>query len=196
MSWWSTARAVGAALGISERRVAPVGCALGRAAYGETKRAAQIVNVVRPRRELSPATIARLRPWFPELDLHAVRVRTRCRLPPNRFRTSGSIYAMTFGSTIYWRDELDEHDPRDLVRLLHELVHIDQVRRYGGESKFACAYGEGYLQGGGDLPAHIDDPTPYHRNPLEAEAYRFEARFRDADGRVVPERIDRPPDPS
>lgn len=194
MSWWSTARAVGAALGVSERRVAPIGCALGRTIYAETKRAAQVVNVARPRRALSPAVIARLQPWFPELDLGIVRVRTGCRLPPNRFRTRGRIYAMTFGSTIYWRDELDEHDPGDLVRLMHELVHVAQVVRYGGESKFACAYGEGYLSGGGVLPDHIDDPSPYHRNPLEAEAYRFEARCRDATGRVVPDRIDRPPD--
>lgn len=195
MSWWSTARAVGAALGIPERRLNPVGCALGRSVYRETKRASQIVNVLRPRRPLPAATITRLQPWFSDLDLRVVRVRTRCRLPPNRFRERGSISAMTFGSTIYWRDGLDERDPDDLVRLMHELVHVDQVYRLGGESAFACAYGEGYLSGGGQVPAHIDDPTAYHRNPLEAEAYGFEARFRDAAGRVVVERIDRTPEP-
>ena len=41
---------------------------------------------------------------------------------------------MTFGYTIYWRDELDESKPDDLVKLIHELVHVDQVRRNGGES--------------------------------------------------------------
>jgi hypothetical protein len=151
--------------------------------------------VLRPRRPLPAATITRLQPWFSDLDLRVVRVRTRCRLPPNRFRERGSISAMTFGSTIYWRDGLDERDPDDLVRLMHELVHVDQVYRLGGESAFACAYGEGYLSGGGQVPAHIDDPTAYHRNPLEAEAYGFEARFRDAAGRVVVERIDRTPEP-
>ena len=195
MSWWSTARAVGAALGFPGRRLVPVGCALGRTVYRETKRACRIVNVLRPRRPLSNATVVRLQPWFPALDLHTVRVSTRCRLPPNRFREAGHIFAMTFGSTIYWRDELDERDPNDLVRLMHELVHVDQVRRHGGESAFACAYGEGYLSGGGQVPAHIEDPTPYHRNPLEAEAYRFEARFRDATGRVVVDRLDRLPEP-
>lgn len=163
--------------------------------YRETKRASQIVNALRPRRPLAPATITRLQPWFPELDLRSVRVRSGCRLPPNRFQQRGSIYAMTFGSTIYWRDELDADDPRDLVRLMHELVHVDQVRRHGGESAFACAYGEGYLSGGGELPAHIEHPTAYHRNPLEAEAYGFEARFRDAAGRVVADRIDQAPEP-
>ncbi|HSJ92132.1 MAG TPA: DUF4157 domain-containing protein [Ilumatobacter sp.] len=195
MSWWTTARAVGAALGIPERRLVPVGCARGRSEYTETKRASQIVNVLRPGRPLSAATIARLQPWFPHLDLHSVRVRTGCRLPPNRFQERGRIYAMTFGSTIYWRDELDERNPNDLVRLMHELVHVDQQRRHGGESAFACAYGEGYVSGGGQVPAHISAPTAYHRNPLEAEAYAFEARFRDSVGRVIADRIDRAPEP-
>ena len=62
----------------------------------------------------------RLQPLFPATDLHGVRIRTRCRLPSNRFRASGSIYAMTFGSTIYFRDELDEHNPAQLVHLIHE----------------------------------------------------------------------------
>ena len=89
---------------------------------------------------------------------------------------------MTFGYTIYWRDELDESRPDDLVKLIHELVHVDQVRRNGGESAFACEYGRGYIVGGGQLPAYIDDVTAYHRNPLEAEAYNFDAQFRDDAG--------------
>jgi hypothetical protein len=92
---------------------------------------------------------------------------------------------MTFGYTIFWRDELDETKPDDLVRLIHELVHVDQVRRHGGESEFACQYGRGYIEGGGELPAYIADATAYHRNPLEAEAYTFDARFRDDGGHVV-----------
>ena len=39
------------------------------------------------------------------------------------------------------------------------------------------------------LPAYITRPTAYHRNPLEAEAYTFEARFQDAKGRAVPSLI-------
>lgn len=192
MSWWTTARAVGASLGITERRVAPVGCALGRTIYRETRRASTLVNLHRRPRPLLPATVVRLQRWFPDLDLTTVRVRTRCRLPPNRFRDDGSVYAMTFGATIHWRGDLDETSPLHLVRLLHELVHVDQFRRYRSEDAFACAYGEGYLAGGGELPAHLLAPTAYHRNPLEAEAYRFDATFRDAAGRVVAARIDNP----
>jgi hypothetical protein len=189
VSWWSTVRSVGDALGITKPKVVPVGCALGQAVFAETKRAAQIVNITRPRRSLQPTTIARLKALYPELDLTKIQVRTRCRLPSNRFRQTGSIYAMTFGYTIYWRDELDETKPEDLVKLIHEIVHVEQVRRLGSESSFACEYGRGYIDGGGSLPAYIHEPTPYHRNPFEAEAYTFESQFRDASGQVVADRL-------
>jgi hypothetical protein len=180
---------VGDALGISKRQVVPVGCVLGQTIYSETKRSAQIVNITRPGRSLQATTIARLKPLFPNLDLATIKVRTRCRLPSNQFHQTGSIYAMTFGNTIYWRDELDESNPVNLVELIHEIVHVDQVRRFGGESSFACEYGRGYVEGGGTLPAYIDQPTAYHRNALEAEAYTFEAQFRDASGQVVTARL-------
>lgn len=191
MALWSTIGSIGDAFGLWERRLVPVGCELGRRVFRETKRSAQIANFRRATRPLRARTIQRLQPVFPYLDLHGVRIRTRCRLPSNRFRESGSIYAMTFGTTIYWRDTLDEDDPGDLVKLMHELVHVDQVRRHGGEAGFACEYGKGYLEGGGGLPAYINNPTAYHRNPLEAEAYSFEAQFRDDGGRVA---LDRLPD--
>jgi hypothetical protein len=194
MAFWSTLKTVGSALGIGGRTAAPVGCSLGRSIYQETKRATSIVNVHRRPRPLTPNAIAVLTPWFPDLDLTTVRMRTSCRLPPNRFDTRGRIYAMTFGSTVCFRDEFDDRDPADLVRLAHELVHVDQVRRHGSESAFACAYGEGYLAGGGVLPGYLATPTAYHRNPLEAEAYRFESQFRDARGRVVEARLHDPPD--
>ena len=188
MSWWSTIRSVGDALGISKPKAEPVGCALGQSIFTETKRSALIVNVLRPRRPLQPATIARLKPLFPDLDLTKITIRTRCRLPSNRFRQTGSIYAMTFGYSIFWRDELDETNSLNLVQLIHEIVHVDQARRLGGESSFACAYGRGYIEGGGDLPAYLakrTDLTAYHHNPLEAEAYSFDARYRDDSGDVV-----------
>jgi hypothetical protein len=189
VSWWSVVRSVGDTLGITKAKVVPVGCAFGQAVFSETKRSAQIVNVSRPRRVLQPATVARLKTLFADLDIENVKIRTRCRLPSNRFRQTGSIYAMTFGYTIYWRDEFDETKPDDLVKLIHELVHVDQVRRHGGESGFACEYGRGYLEGGGQLPAYIHDVTAYHRNPLEAEAYTFDAKFRDDAGHVVASRL-------
>lgn len=189
MSWRGTFRSLGEALGLWGPRGATFGCNFGKVAYRETKRSAQVANFTRPRRELGPEAKVMLRDLFPDLDVDAIRIRTRCRLPANRFDLAGSIYAMTFGNTIYWRDELDEDDPRDLVRLIHEATHVDQVRRHGGEDRFACEYGKGYVTGGGEVPGYITDPTAYHRNPLEAEAYAMDARFRDDRGRVVPERL-------
>ena len=182
-------RSAGGTLGIWDVQVAPIGCTLGRTIYTETKRSAQLANLGRSSRALQATTIERLQPLFPATDLHGVRIRTRCRLPSNRFRESGSIYAMTFGSTIYFRDELDERNPAHLVHLIHEVIHVDQVRRFGGESQFACEYGKGFLNGGGQLPTYMDDVSAYHLNPLESEAYSFEQQFRDARGRVVPDKL-------
>lgn len=191
MSWLGTLRSVGEALGFVPARASSVGCNLGRVVYRETRRAAQIANFTRPRRALASETQTMLRSIFPDLDVSAIRVRTRCRLPANRFKPTGSIYAMTFGNTMYWRDDLDESDPVHLVHLIHETTHVDQVRRLGGEDEFACEYGIGYLRGGGELPSHLAEPTDYHRNPLEAEAYRKESKYRDDRGRVVPSRLPR-----
>lgn len=192
MSWWSTITATGSALGIWKPAAQPLGCTIGRAVYRETRRAAQLANINRRPRRLTPATLAILPQLFPDIDVDAIRVRTGCRLPPNRFNERGRITAMAFGDTIYWAGTLDESDPRDLVNLFHEVVHVDQFHRFGGEAGFACEYGVGYLLGGGELPPSIRRPTAYHRNPLEAEAYQFEARFQDAAGRVRPELIPRP----
>lgn len=191
MSWLGTIRSLGEALGIVPKRVSSIGCNLGRVVYRETRRSAQIANITRPRRTLTHETQAMLQSIFPDLDVGAIQVRTRCRLPANRFQPSGSIYAMTFGTTMYWRDDLDESDPVDLVHLIHETTHVDQVRRFASEDAFACEYGIGYLKGGGELPSHIAEPSDYHRNPLEAEAYRKESEYRDDRGRIVPSRLPR-----
>ncbi len=190
MSFLGTMRSIGEALGVWKPATDPVGCSVGKVVFRETKRAAQIVNSARRPVALRPSTQAMLHELFPSLDVSRIRVRTKCRLPANRFMEGGSIYAMTFGYTIYWRDaRLDEDNPVDLVKLIHEVVHVDQVRRLGGEKAFACEYGKGYLKGGGALPPHISRPTAYHRNPLEAEAYTFEGRFRDDDGDVIASRL-------
>ena len=189
MSLWSSLRSIASAFGIGREQVMPVGCTLGRAVYRETKRTAQLANVTRPWQELEPDSLEMLRQLFPELAVEKIRYRTRCRLPSNRFRQTGRIYAMTFGYSIYWRGDFDERDPRQMVDFIHEVVHVDQARRFGSEAAFACEYGKGYLEGGGQLPATIRNPTAYHRNPLEAEAYRFEAEFQDELGRAVPDRI-------
>ena len=105
MSLLGTLRSIGETFGIIPPQTSSVGCSMGKVAYRETRRAAQIANVMRPRRALAPETQAMLHSIFPDLDVAAIRVRTHCRLPANRFKPTGSIYAMTFGTTLYWRGD-------------------------------------------------------------------------------------------
>ncbi len=189
MAWWNTVRDLSIALGVWKPHLLPIGCTIGKTAYRETRRATGIANLLRPMRRLRPATSAMLARLFPSLDVERIRYKTHCRLPPNRFADDGWVAAMTFGSTIYFRGGFSESSPTDVVLLIHEVVHVDQVRRYGGEDHFACAYGRGYLAGGGELPGHIRNPGMYHRNPLEAEAYRFQARFQDGNGVPRPDSL-------
>nr|NIS39675.1 hypothetical protein [Desulfuromonadales bacterium] len=148
-----------------------------------------MVNFHRRWRQLQPDTQEMLATLFPNLDIERIRYRTRCRLPANRFHETGDIYAMAFGYRIYWRDDFDERNPSQMVNFIHEVVHVDQVRRFGSESAFACEYGKGYIEGGGELPPTIRTPTAYHRNPLEADAYRFEAGFQDELGLAIADRL-------
>ena len=93
---------------------------------------------------------------------------------------------MTFGYDIYWRNQvLNENDAHTLVKLIHEVKHVDQVREFGGEEGFACEYGKGYIRGGGDLPDRLKhrEDDPYYANPLEADAYRLDHRYRNKAGR-------------
>ena len=89
MSFWSTTRSVTDALGVWERHVVPIGWELGTTIFRESKRSAQIANIGRATRPLGANTIQRLQPLFVDLDLQLIRVRSKCRLPSNRFREHG-----------------------------------------------------------------------------------------------------------
>src|SRR5947209_11519708 len=53
----------------------------------------------------------------------------------------------------------------DRSLICHELVHVQQYRRFASEKAFACAYGFGFASAGFD----------YMKNPLEDEAFTFES---------------------
>jgi hypothetical protein len=137
------------------------GCIGGIFAYFAAKWLARLVNLHRIRQSLSPETIARLQPLFPQLDLRQIILKDHANLPTNWFRWLTSAQAMAFGHRIYFLHTFNENDPRFLRLLIHELAHTDQVRRLGREIYFACAYGRGHLQHG------------YQDNPLEVEARQF-----------------------
>ena len=124
-------------------------------------------NAARPALELWPDTKQMMRRFFPSLDLERVRFKTGCSLPGNWLARETWVSAMTLGYGIYVAGDHVQESWSALELLMHELVHVDQVRRLGSERRFACEYGKGYLAGGG-----------YRGNPLEVEAYDFVARNR------------------
>lgn len=138
------------------------GCSGGVAIYTGAEQAMWIANKARKKRELWPATKRVFKPYFPKLDLGKVRFSINSTLVGNWFTKANSVEAMTFGYRIYFDNTDYQISRRGLKLIMHELVHVDQVRRLGGEVEFACAYGKGYLKGGN-----------YRDNPLEVEAYDF-----------------------
>lgn len=142
-------------------------CTAGIAVYFAARAACHARNAGRARLRIPDEVARTLAPHFPALDLATVRIVAGASLPPNWlgprvFRAD----AMTFGRVIFVVGREPFDGPRALRLLAHELVHVDQVRRLGGERAFACAYGRGYLGGGS-----------YRANPMEVEAYELEARI-------------------
>ena len=142
-------------------------CAGGTAIYKAAKLAMNVRYPKRSRRRLSPQTISRFQHLFPNLTLSNVRFVTSITHPGNWFQSEEDFDAITIGYTMWFtRTRREVEETADGLRLLmHELVHVEQVRRMGGsEEVFGCAYGTGYVQGG----------LKYDNNPLEIEAYDFE----------------------
>jgi hypothetical protein len=142
------------------------GCAGGKVVYDIAETALLIRHPIRKRRRLRPETIERLQPLYAELDLTSVSFITSASFPADWFQSPDQTLAMTFGTQIWfkWKRRHVEETDEGLLVLMHELVHVLQFRRLGSsKTAFACAYGEGYLNAGGD----------YAKNPLEAEAFEF-----------------------
>lgn len=137
------------------------GCSGGRLIYYAAQTTVQLANWTRDKHRISAESKAKLQPLFPRLDLDQVEFKMCCSLPGNWFTGADEVEAMTFGYVIYFKDNNIEQTDRGLDILMHELVHVDQVRRLGSEHAFACEYGIGFLAGG------------YRNNPLEEEAYDF-----------------------
>lgn len=139
------------------------GCGGGQAIYYAAKGVCYAANVPRMRRELWPDTIKIMNALLPQLNLHRVRFCINSSLPGNWFTSADNIEGMTFGYNLFFKGTDYQVSWTRMRYLLHELVHVDQVRRRGdSESTFACHYGEGYLSGGS-----------YEKNPMEVEAYNF-----------------------
>jgi hypothetical protein len=138
------------------------GCAGGVFVYGAAKTTCFAANIQRKKRKLNLDVINRMTQLFPNLDLSKIRFSINCSLPGNWFAEGSPYKAITFGDRIFFDDSDIQKTESGLKLLMHELIHVDQCRRLGGETRFACEYGKGYLSGGG-----------YLNNPMEIEARNF-----------------------
>jgi hypothetical protein len=137
------------------------GCTGGQIIYFSAKALAEVLNVSRKQIALWPDTKKIMKHLFPDLNLSNIRFQNKCTLPGNWFNSN--VNAMTFGYRIFHKDKDLQQSWQKLSVLMHELVHVDQLRkRNNDEAAFACDYGKGFLQGGS-----------YLKNPMEKEAYDF-----------------------
>jgi hypothetical protein len=132
------------------------------AVYYAAKGACLFANAQRQRRKLWKNTRKLMKQYFPDLKLNDVRFCIHSNLPPNWFESPLRVEGMTFGDTIFLKGTDYQKTRAGLATLMHELFHVDQVRRHGGEMGFAVAYGEGFLKGGN-----------YSKNPMETAAVNF-----------------------
>jgi hypothetical protein len=111
------------------------------------------------------ATQAKLRPWFPGLDLDRVRLIESGPLCWFVRSVLGQG-AMTIDPWVFYgRDRFDSGSAASVALLAHELKHVEQYRRLG-HARFLL----GYLR---DLASN---GFRYSRNlPLEAECYALQA---------------------
>lgn len=139
------------------------GSAGGIAVYFGAKAVAELANITKERNKLKAGVKEKFAPLFPELDLDRVRIRPDCTLPANWFTSPNRIQAMTFGYTIYCKGQHMQSTPEKLDVLMHELFHVDQVRKRGdNEAQFAADYGKAFLNAGS-----------YENNPMEVKADNF-----------------------
>jgi len=136
------------------------GSAAGFLVYFASKALARIVNLRKKKHGISPEMATRLDILFPGMRFSNIRIVCNAWLPAHIFNRS--IEGMTYHNRIYvtHRDVL--HNQTGFMLLVHELVHVKQIRE-SGEFYFACRYGGQFVTNGGYSAAM----------PLEHEAYDF-----------------------
>jgi hypothetical protein len=134
-----------------------------------------LLNFWKLPKRLSANMQAEAAPLFPDVPLDRVYYIENASLSANHFKSGTD--AMTFSAVefagvnfaymIYVDDVIDEAVPEDRALMIHELVHVDQYRKFGFEDAFACAYGVGFASKG----------FSYRDNPLEDEAFDVQAAY-------------------
>jgi hypothetical protein len=136
------------------------GVAGGILGFYTSKALAYVVNLRKKAHKISPETAKRLNIFFPGMPFSKIRIICHAWLPAHLFNRS--IEGMTFQNRIYVTHHEIEHNYAGFMLLLHELVHVRQIRE-SGEFIFACKYGEQFFSHGGYS----------EKMPFENEAYEF-----------------------
>lgn len=113
-----------------------------------------IINNGKKRIFMSSSLKDKLYRFYPSVDFSKVRIIVNARGIP-RGKT-----AVTQGNYIFFREDFNENNMKDYDLLLHELVHVEQYKKYG-KTLFYILYGFQYLNAG----------FSYHGIELEKEAF-------------------------
>jgi gas vesicle protein len=134
-----------------------------------------VLNFWKVPKRLSDRMQAEAAPLFPDVPLDRVFYIENASLSANHF--SDDTDAMTFSHVelagvnfaymVYVKDTIDDAIEADRGLMIHELVHVDQYRRFRFEDAFACAYGVGFAGAG----------FSYADNPLEAQAFAVQQAY-------------------
>jgi len=136
----------------------------GVSVYYITKRAAEILNVKKKQLKIYPDTSKRLSMLFPDMNLSNIRIIKDATLPANIFNSE--IKGMTFENRIYLAVSEAQYNYSNFLLLIHEMIHIKQIRNFG-ETDFAGEYGKEFLDAGGYG----------EKMKLEAEAYGYVSKL-------------------
>jgi vacuolar-type H+-ATPase subunit H len=158
------------------RAIAMLGaCLAGQIVHDLAEAGNVVANILKSPQTLPQAFRDDVRPLFPAVALEDVRFIQNASLTANMFGDGTSamtfmrpeVLGVTLGYMIYVADGWDPAVPADRALMVHELVHVDQYRRFRFEDAFACAYGIGFASAG----------FSYEDNPLEAEAFAVQHAF-------------------
>lgn len=141
------------------------GSAAGFLVFYACKILALIMNFGKPSYRISAEALQKLKNLFAGIQLDNVTVIPHAWLPAHIFNRS--IEGMTFHNRIYIVPDCKPENNSVLLLLIHELVHVRQIRELG-EPVFACRYGVQFLKNRG-----------YGEGmPLEKEAYGLVKRVK------------------
>lgn len=137
-----------------------------------------LINFWKLPKRLSTKMQTEAAPLFPDVALDRVFYIEDATLSANHFKSGTDamtfshveLAGVNFAYMIYVDDTIDDSDETDRALMIHELVHVDQYRKFRFEDAFACAYGIGFASAG----------FSYRDNPLEAEAFAVQAAYKSS----------------